>query len=221
MKLIEAYRYANVLHYWMENISNRLASSVCRDISTMKDTLFYTVTKTEKRDPRDLEYNKETKNITVSEEDPEFKAIPLIELLEFLITEYHDVNEAIWKAKQQCSSIIDVEQNTNRYRQEAINVLMKISVLRNEKRVETPTGSYDNEHAEAGQSSYRFTSITEAVTNFDKKAVLAIQRRLQKAASDTSMEIDTAKYTLDVDFTPHFNPNDHLSQVYEQFVHIN
>ncbi len=147
--------------------------------------------------------------------ETDMMADKVIELYLDVLNEREKLSKAIGKAKAEAEIDIDAAIAINKVKQEAIMRFKNLSRLKSSETTENGKAYLIN--TEGNQAPYIYTVKSVNTIDFDREAVKGIVKRLQRESDEVSSKIDLLNVTLEVDYTPKYEPEDTFEDVYDRF----
>lgn len=214
MNLKEAASYGAFLNNMIIK-SQRLANS---EIYCRKTTEYHNINKTNPDGVNEV--------INIEQQDKmDIKCHMLIDLSKKLIEEKLYLNMAIEKAKSKL--FIDWKEDNKKlsldnaisYNKQLRDLISSCDYLKNVKTVETKKMQYGYKfNVEGNQVPYQYEVITRQEIDFNKDAVLNLNKSLKEKTDRISILIDLAQTKDVIDFTPKFSKHDTIEEVVESFL---
>lgn len=206
MNLKEAFRYQNKLQAFMDEAQSILD----RDANVTKVENTYLRHK--------VMPEAEDETVLIAPETEYYEQITdIAQFLLFVLAEREKLFAAIRVAKNALDIDMDSEVSLNASRQSIARTFKRMNDLRSSEQTISNGGTGYRFNAEGNQISYRCDVKRVTTINYDRNVIRKELGKLNKAADETSTNIDLCLVTSTVDYTPPFDVNASFAEAFESF----
>lgn len=193
MILKEAFRHQN-------NLDSLILDA--RNLLITKPSFTCTTTQEHMRNKANPDAKNET--IIVKPETPyNFTANDVIDLLTSLVSEKEKLTKAIATAKKASNIDVDSELALNRVRQNLVETLKMLDVIRPSERIVQGTDYKFNINNE--QVAYKYDITEKKTINFDRNDVRKLIKKYSTISDTASNSVELGLLTIEVDYTPKYD----------------
>lgn len=206
MNLKEAFRYQNKLQAFMDEAQSILD----RDANVTKVENTYLRHK--------VMPEAEDETVLIAPETEYYEQITdIARFLLYVLAEREKLFAAIRMAKNALDIDMDSEVSLNASRQSIARTFKRMNDLRSSEQTISNGGTGYRFNAEGNQISYRCDVKRVTTINYDRNVIRKELGKLNKAADETSTNIDLCLVTSTVDYTPPFDVNASFAEAFESF----
>jgi hypothetical protein len=144
--------------------------------------------------------------------DKRYEFDKLVDIAQGILDDKYNLTIAIEKAKAKCKTNYDALKQGNVVKQFLINSLSNMEDIKSFQ-VDGDDQAYGKDN-EGKPAVYRYPTRTITTYDIDKDHLKAILRRLKNEFNEASLTLDELALTVNVEFTPKYDYDSSLEQIY-------